>query len=127
MSYVLKTSILETALKDAGIEINTELCYWIPQSGDSIFEAEYWLPNPNVPYPRIHVSAGTVPFNERNKALELLKAIVIPAFIKWALPIVKASKNSTMLSKGLYFNAKYNDGKIDISYKPQYKEIRSNR
>ena len=61
LSYVLKTSQLEKAVLDAGIDCHLDLVYWQPQSGGSILEAHYWLPNENVAHPRVYVRAGVAP------------------------------------------------------------------
>jgi hypothetical protein len=48
-AYVLKTSLLESALVGVNVTCDIILRYWTPQSGSSILEAEYWLSNENRP------------------------------------------------------------------------------
>jgi hypothetical protein len=80
-SFVLKTSQLDTALSEAGIDCHIDLVYWLPQSGGSILEAQYWLPNENIAYPRFYVRAGVVASELRLRASQALLEEVLPKFI----------------------------------------------
>src|SRR5215510_12423399 len=88
LSYVLKTSQLVKALSDAEIDCHVDLVYWVPQSGGSILEGHYWLPNENVAYPRVYVRAGVVPLASRLPASEALLASALPKFIRWLKEIL---------------------------------------
>ena len=59
LSYVLKTSQLAKALSDAGIECHVDLVFWVPQTGGSILEGHYWLPNENMGYPAYMSALGS--------------------------------------------------------------------
>jgi hypothetical protein len=119
--YVLKTSLLQAALEQAHIDCHVDLHYWVPQSGGSILEAHYWPPNANCSYTRVYVRAGVVPSSEHRAALESLVTSVLPAFIAWLSGIVALPKNSPALQGEPYFNATYNDGRIEISHEPRMK------
>ena len=114
LSYVLKTSLLQEAIDQARIECHVDLNYWTPQSGCSVLEAHYWLPNANVDYPRVYVRAGVVPSAERQAALDALRGEGLPAFISWLSRIIALPKGSPKLHSDLYFDATYEDGKIGI-------------
>ena len=83
LSDVLKTSLLERVLREADVKIDTHLIYWILESGGSILEAFYWVPNENVSYPRLYMRAGVVPNKEHKKTFELLQNEALPAFAEW--------------------------------------------
>lgn len=114
LSYVLKTSLLQEALDQARIDCHVDLKYWTPQSGSSVLEAHYWLPNGNVEYPRVYLRAGVVPITERQAALDALRCDILPAFISWLSRIIALPKGSPKLHGDLYFNATYEDGEIGI-------------
>jgi hypothetical protein len=83
-SYVLKTSVLQTALDDAKIDCHLILRYWTPRIEDgSVLEAEYWLPNQNVPHARVYVRAGSLPKADRRDAFRWLERSVLLSFIQW--------------------------------------------
>ena len=115
LSYVLKTSVLQAALEDAHINCHVNLNYWIPQSGGSVLEAHYWLPNANVHYPRVYVRAGVVPSSERRAAQDALAASILPTFIAWLSRILALPKNSPVLHGKPYFNATYEERKVEIT------------
>jgi len=114
LSYVLKTSLLERVLREADVKIDTHLIYCIPESGGSILEAFYWLPNENVSYPRLYMRAGVVPNQEHKKAFELLQNEALPAFLKWLSFLTTLPDGSTLLNDKPYFNASYIEGDLKI-------------
>lgn len=116
MAYVLKTSMLQAALEQAGIDCHVEVRYWTPQSGDSVLEAHYWLPNSHVAFPRVHVRAGVVQGAERRAAQEALAHEILPVFIDWLAQILALPLNSPVLHGVLHFNATYAAGEIDITH-----------
>lgn len=124
-SYVLKTSLLKQALEDAGVECHVDLDYWIPQGGGSIFEAEYWLPNENVPYPRVYIRAGVVPTDSYESAMNAMVSTVLPAFIQWIRRILALPEQSPELHLKPYFNATYTETGLNITNEPVYKRPRS--
>jgi len=127
LSYVLKTSQLAKALSDAGIDCHVDLVYWVPQSGGSILEGAYWLPNENVAYPRVYVRAGVVPSASRAAASKLLLASALPQFIKWLQAVLALPDESPALNGTLYFNAAYTEKGLVVTDQPKYKVPRRER
>jgi len=118
-SYVLKTSQLANALSDAGIDCHIDLHYWVPQGGGSILEGNYWLPNANVPYPRVYVRAGVVPSALRVAASQALLEKGLPLFIKWLQGIIALPPESPALwGRELYFNATYTEQGLATTNQP---------
>jgi hypothetical protein len=115
-SYVLKTSLLDTAVSAAALECHIDLKYWTPTVDGSILEAEYWLPNENVPYPRVYVRAGSLPREQRSAAAALLKTTVLPAFTQWLTRVVALPDNSPILLRGPEFVARYQHGAVEIRH-----------
>ena len=116
LSYVLKTSLLQETLDQAQIDCHVDLNYWTPQSGCSVLEAHYWLPNANVDHPRVYVRAGVVPSAERQAALDALRGVGLPAFMSWLSRIIALPKGSPKLQGDLHFDASYGDGEIAITH-----------
>ena len=110
-SYALKTSMLEAALRDARLGCNVQLVYWTPQRGNSILEAHYWLPNANVPHPRVYVRAGSVPREHRHDAAVALERVGLPRLITWLSRIVGLTVDAPVLASDLYFNFEYCSGR----------------
>jgi hypothetical protein len=119
LSYVLKTSQLEEALSD--FDVHIDLVYWRPQGGNSILEGQYWLPNENVPHPRVYVRAGVVPSALRSKAADALAGTALPSFAEWLRQIVELPSGSPALHGPLYFNARYTESGLIMTDKPEYK------
>jgi len=111
-------------VRDADIKIDTHLLYWIPESGGSILEAFYWLPNENVSYPRLYMRAGVVPNQEHKKAFELLQNEALPAFTEWLTFLTALADDSTLLNEKLYFNASYVEGHLKIENSPLNKALK---
>ncbi len=118
LSYVLKTSMLETALAEAGIDCTINLHYWTPKSSGSILQAYLWLPNEYFDHTRIWVRAGAVPAAERKEAAEHLAQEALPAFVQWLGQLLKLPDNSPVLFQSPSFDATWNKGKIDITQTP---------
>ena len=79
-SYVLRTSALEAALRDGGIEIDTSLNY---VKGTPHFTAYFWPPRPGIAYERLYLQAGSVPSTHAHAAREHIESQVLPAFVTW--------------------------------------------
>jgi hypothetical protein len=124
LSYVLKTSLLERALREADVKIDTHLIYWIPEGGGSILEAFYWVPNENVSYPRLYMRAGVVPNKEHKKAFELLQNEALPAFAEWLTFLTALPDDSTLLKDKPYFNASYIEGQLKVEKSPLNKSLK---
>ncbi len=121
LAYVLQTSQLEKALSDEGLDCHVDLQYWLPHGGGSILEAHYWLPNPNVPYPRVYVRAGVVPIAKVGDARAALATVALPRFIAWLREIVDLPADSPALYTKPYFNATYTDAGLANTNQPTYK------
>jgi hypothetical protein len=115
LSYALKTSFLQAELDKAQIDCYIHMIYWRPQSGHSILEAQYWLPNQNVPYARVYVRAGVVPSGLRMAASNAMVKIILPSFIEWLSRIIALPANSPVLHSEPFFNAGYDNGRVAIS------------
>lgn len=87
LSYVVKSSWLIDEISSRGIDCNIHLIYWTPQGDNqtncSIIEAEYWLPNRNVSYPRFYIRSGVVPSKERKKVETIFLNKVLPKLMDW--------------------------------------------
>ena len=119
LSYVLKTSQLARALLEAGIDCHVNLVYWLPQGGGSILEGHYWLPNENVPHPRVYVRAGVVHSVLLSAASEALVESAIPKFIKWLRGILELPNGSPALHGAPYFNAAYTEQGLIVTDRPE--------
>lgn len=126
-SYVLKTSQLAKVLSDARIDCHVDLVYWLPQCGRSILEAQYWLPNENVPYSRVYVRAGVVPTALRSAARDSLTKLALPQFVEWLREILALPDESPVLQMTPYFNVAYTEKGLVITNQPKYKVRRSPR
>lgn len=105
-SYVLRSSQLDNLLISNDITIHTDLVYRLSQIIGSILEVHYWLPNNNVPYPRLYVRAGALPKSDIQIARIIMVDEVLPKFSRWLKDISKHDWNT------LYFNAIYKNNKI---------------
>jgi hypothetical protein len=103
-SFALKTSMLEKALIDNNIIIDTQL---ICSKSEIFFDAHYWLPNQNVDYPRFYIRVGHVKSNRRKDALKYMHEVVITEFIKWAKEIISLPEQSTKLTSENYFRKNF--------------------
>jgi hypothetical protein len=118
LSYVLKTSQLAKVLSDAGIDCHIDLVYWLPQGGGSILEAEYWLPNDHVRYPRLYVRAGPVPSGLHAVASESLLASALPQFVRWLRTILALPGRSPALHGKPHFIAAYTVEGLAVGSQP---------
>ena len=117
-SYVLQTSILETALIEAGIKSAVSLHYWTPQHDGSVLLAEYWMPNANVDHRRVYLRAGSIPRSDRADALEQLQATAIPAFVTWLTRLERLPDEASVLFAQPWFEATYSDKQLTVSQFP---------
>ncbi len=117
-SYVLKTSMLEAALTDAGIEVAIDLNYSTPQVDGSILEAFYWMPNPRVPHRRTYLRAGSLSSTEAGEARKELREVALPALVRWLSALQKEPDNSSLLHGEPHFEAVYQNGKLQVVRDP---------
>jgi hypothetical protein len=116
-AYVLKTSLLESALAGVNLTCDISLYYWTPQSGSSILEAEYWLPNENRPA-TLFVRAGSLPLDDVGSAREKLETEVLPSFAEWLRSVLNLSYRSTALHAKPRFYAAYEGGSVKFTRTP---------
>jgi hypothetical protein len=89
-SYVLKPSMLEAALAEAGIAIDT---YLVRHAG-RLFYANFWPPNDNVPYERLYVRAGSVPRERARAARAAMEREIVPRLVAWIADILSRDAGS---------------------------------
>ena len=120
-SFVLKTKQLEDLIitNDISIHIDLRYVYW--QSIGSIFEAEFRLPNNNIPYNRLYIRAGALPNEYVFAARKEMEEIILPEFKIWITNIINLPNNSTHILNKPYFNAIFENNKLQIIKQPRYK------
>lgn len=91
-SYPLKPSILEAALANASVEVDTHLI----RSPGNLFDAHFWPPNENIPYERLYVRAGSVSIADAANTRDWVETAVIPALIEWVVGILAQDPASPM-------------------------------
>lgn len=96
-SFVLKPSILEQMIHEAGFSAQIDLHQ---THSDILFDAFFWPASPNVSYERFLVRAGTVPSDQARAARNHMESMVLPEFTAWAASLLQLPQNSTVrLSK----------------------------
>lgn len=98
--YPFKPSTLEAALAEAGVEIDA---YLIRGSGD-LFYAEFWPPNPNVPYERLYIRTGAMPIADLAQARTKVEISIIPALVDWITRILKQDRQSPIRREKQYLD-----------------------
>jgi hypothetical protein len=116
VSFVLRPSILEKALQEAGIA--TEISLHQIHSA-ILFDAFFWPPRLNVPHERFLVRAGTVPATEAHTARDHLEATVLPEFIAWVSGILQLPLNSTIRRSNQEFAREQPGHTPNNSFKPK--------
>ncbi|ATY31268.1 hypothetical protein [Sphingomonas psychrotolerans] len=91
-SYPLKSSKLEEVLASAGVSIDVYLI----RSPGPLFDAFFWPPNPNVPYERLYVRAGSVPIEQAADARREIEATALPKLAQWIARILAADRKSSL-------------------------------
>jgi len=89
-SYPLRPSILESALADAGLSIDTHLI----RSPGNLFDAHFWTPNENVPYERLYVRFGSVPSPDLASTRNRVETEALPSLLRWIKGILALPSNS---------------------------------
>ena len=100
MSYILKFSLLETALSDAGINLDTHL---IHSPGGIFFDAHFWPPNANCNYERLYLRASAVFSPQAFLIRRYMENSVIPELITWLQAILTLASNSPVRVSEQYF------------------------
>ena len=117
-AYVLKTSLLQALLQESGIAVAVHLVYWTPRVEGSVLEAEYWLPNLNVLYPRFYIKAGSLRAERRQEALAALQSTGLPALERWMQSVVRLPDRSPLLGGRLHFEAHYSEARLTMKSTP---------
>ena len=101
-SFVLRSSALEEAMKNAGITVETTLQHL---NSPVLFVAYFWPPRPNVPHDRFFIRAGCVPSIQAKNARTLVESEIVPEFIAWAKQILALPSNSPIRRSDQVFSA----------------------
>jgi hypothetical protein len=99
-SYPIKPSLLAAALADAGISIDTHLV----RSPGTTFDAEFWPPNPNVPYERLYIRIGSVAKERATQARQRMQDELIPHLTRWVAEILSADPKSFIRQREQWIN-----------------------
>ena len=118
LSYVLKTTQLDTALATAKLAPHVDLSYWEPSGGGSILQAFYWLANESIDQNRVYVRAGCVPSQQRRDAAAALTNEGLPSFIAWVRTLVALPANAPMLHQRPFFDATYGSDGLCVCHTP---------
>lgn len=113
ISYVLKTSMLESALEENGLDFHVKLQFRIHQWGNLIFQSFFTLPK-DIIEKRVFIYAGVVPNNQRKEALELMKTKVLPSYVSWLKEFDNLPTESPIIYKRPLFAVYYLDGEVQI-------------
>jgi hypothetical protein len=116
-AYAMKTSLSEAAVVGMNAKCDIILHYWTPQSGSSLLEAEYWLPNENRPA-TLFVRAGSLVLADVSAARDKLNTEVLPSFARWLASVLGLSARSTVLHSKPRFNAEYQAGSVEVTSTP---------
>jgi len=106
MSYPLKSSVLKTALDQAGITTDTVLLF---APDHMYFEAFFWPPNERIDYERFYIRTGALSAREGGRARELMQRQVILDFLAWAKVLLAKPLNSPIRQKQAHFFRYYPD------------------
>jgi hypothetical protein len=98
-SFILRSSVLEDALRAAGIATETSLNHCRGKR----FTADFWTPRPNVPHERFYISSGSVPAEQARAVREFVESRVVPEFIAWASGLLSLPPDSTVRRTNQYF------------------------
>ena len=99
-SYPLKPSILEAAITAARINLDTHL---IRSPGRS-FNAHFWPPNPNVPYERLYIRAGSVPVEHARASRDWIEREALPTLVAWIGDILAQDPRSPVRREKQYLS-----------------------
>jgi hypothetical protein len=88
--YPLRPSMLEDALKRAGVSIDVHL---IRQPG-ALFDAHFWPPNHNVPHERLYIRVGSVPIEQVSAVRREIETKTLPVLVKWIASILAQDPKS---------------------------------
>jgi hypothetical protein len=91
--YILKPSLILNALTEARIGIHIHL---VRSHGRRLFDAQYWPPNGNVPYERLHIKVGTAIERDLPELRRRAKSEALPALVQWISDIVALDLRSVI-------------------------------
>lgn len=80
MSYVVKTSALETALSGLEFDVSAHIIH----GGGIFFDCHLWLARKDIPYDRLYIRVGAVPNAEADRARAYMLDSVLPELVQWA-------------------------------------------
>ncbi len=106
MSFPLKSSRLEEALREGGIAIDAHL---IQGGGACLFECFFWPPRPGIDYERLYIRTSPVESDRARVARDMVEEHIIPAFIEWVKALLKLSPNSPTRQKEHHFYREFHE------------------
>lgn len=89
--YVLKPSIVSDALQASGVDINAHL---VRCHGGGMFHAHFWPSNPNVPYERLYMTAGTAIGKDLSNVRRRVEFEALPTLVRWVSEILAMDPRS---------------------------------
>lgn len=106
LSYILKSSIVESAMVGRTREIPVYLTFFTPQhfnpTDTSVFEAEYVPATIGGAEDRFHIRIGAVAGADRKQAEQLFLDQAMEPFVKFVEYQVEKTHNSTYSGRGFY-------------------------
>jgi hypothetical protein len=89
--YPLRASVLSDRLAAAGVEIHTHLTQ---SAGTQSLFAEFWPPNPNVPYERLYISGPPVLKEHLFATRAHIENVILPDLMAWISEILRQPEGS---------------------------------
>ena len=110
--YPFKTSLLEKVISENGIDPYIDLQYWTPQSGNYVFEGEFWFPNERVDYPRFFIRIASVKSENRKLISQLLEKELLDKIAPWIEANLELDHHSGHNATSL--RARFEEGKLQF-------------
>ena len=98
-TYPLKSSLLQAACEDNGIELPITLRY---HPDANLFVADYFFPSTWQDYERISILSGSVISHDSLDAREHMSKSVIPGFIDWVDELINLPENSSKFTGHIF-------------------------
>jgi hypothetical protein len=89
--YILKPSSLVSALIAAEVNIEVNLTR---SHSRKLFDAHFWIPNPNVPHERLYIVAGTAKASDLPEIRSKVMNEAIPELVQWISGILELDTKS---------------------------------
>ena len=89
--YIVKPSSLVSALRAAGVELDTRL---VRHHAERLFDAYFWPPAPNVPSERLYITAGSARARDLPELRQRVEREALPTLVRWISGIVSLDQRS---------------------------------